>query len=266
MNGDHAVAAPTRIPPWAILHVPHASTLIPVEVRDQFLLDDESLHGELARLTDHLTDRLFGDGWPTDQIVQSSVSRLVVDVERFDDDDREPMAGKGLGVIYTRASDGRHLRNAVTNELRESLLDRWYRPHHQDLSARVMTAIKQYRRALIIDAHSYPLAPLPYEDPSFARPQICIGTDPFHTPSAMVDALLAIFQAHGFSVGINTPFKGTMVPVTHYKTDPRCQSVMIEVRRDTYCDDQGDASKKPFAIVKAAIKAAVEAAFSVETA
>lgn len=121
-------------------------------------------------------------------------------------------------------------------------------------------AIKQHRRALIVDSHSYPLAPLPYEDLSLAWPQICIGTDPFHTPAAMIEALSAVFQAHGFTVGINTPFKGTMVPTKNYEIDPRCQSAMIKVRRDTYCDDQGNAKADAFEIVQAAIKAAIDAA------
>ena len=42
-----------------ILHLPHASTLIPEDLRDEFLLSDEDLQEELNRITDHATDQIF---------------------------------------------------------------------------------------------------------------------------------------------------------------------------------------------------------------
>jgi N-formylglutamate deformylase len=48
-------------------------------------------------------DELFS--WLGDRAVMFGVSRLVVDPERFVDDDQEAMASKGMGVIYTRTSD-----------------------------------------------------------------------------------------------------------------------------------------------------------------
>ena len=42
-----------------VLHLPHASTLIPENLRDDFLLSDQELQAELNRITDHATDRIF---------------------------------------------------------------------------------------------------------------------------------------------------------------------------------------------------------------
>lgn len=69
-----------------ILHIPHASTVIPPEVRDQFVLGDEELGRELARMTDWHTDVLFAAPDARFEVVEFSVSRLVLDPERFVDD------------------------------------------------------------------------------------------------------------------------------------------------------------------------------------
>ena len=42
-----------------ILHLPHASTLIPKDLRQDFLLSDEELREELNRITDHATDQIL---------------------------------------------------------------------------------------------------------------------------------------------------------------------------------------------------------------
>ena len=253
--------AADEIPPWAILHVPHASTVIPPDLRPQFLLSDAALSAEIARMTDHATDRLFGAGWPSAQIARAPLSRLVVDVERFEDDAGEPMACRGMGVIYARTSDDQPLRRLLDADEREALLDRVYRPHHRRLAAMVGAAIEQFELALIIDAHSYPCRPLPYEDSALDRPEICIGTDSVHTPKAVVDALVAAFAAQGFRVGIDTPFAGALVPAAFHRVDPRCRSVMIEVRRDLYADDDGQCRPQAFEAMRAAIRSSLPAVF-----
>ena len=70
-----------------------------------------------------------------------------------------------------------------------------------------------------------------------ARPDICIGTDKFHTPTAVVDAFMAAFAVAGFSVALNTPFAGAIVPVEFYRTNPAVHSVMIEVNRVNFMDE-----------------------------
>ncbi|GIX11983.1 MAG: hypothetical protein KatS3mg116_3693 [Elioraea sp.] len=68
-----------------VLHIPHASRVIPAEERATFVLDDTALERELTAITDAWTDELV-DGWSeryTVQRVIAPVSRLVCDVERF---------------------------------------------------------------------------------------------------------------------------------------------------------------------------------------
>ena len=62
-----------------VLHLPHASTLIPEDLRDDFMLSDEELREELNRITDHATDQIFQQAFPEAKAIVFSVSRLVVD-------------------------------------------------------------------------------------------------------------------------------------------------------------------------------------------
>jgi N-formylglutamate amidohydrolase len=230
--------APLDWPGWVIFHVPHDSTWIPDNLRDQFLLDDIALNEELLRMTDHFTRELFTAGVPGHQVVRSPVSRLVVDVERFEDDDQEPMSRLGMGMIYTHKSDLRFLRRSLHQHERESLIQAWYRPHHDRLTRVTEAALRKYRRALLIDCHSFPSRPLPYEpDQRQDRPQICIGTDPFHTPADLITSLLNSFESAGLITQLDAPFSGALAPARYYCTEKRVVSIMIEVNRSLYMNE-----------------------------
>ncbi len=220
-----------------VLHVPHASRVIPPEVRAGIALDDLDLTHELDRMTDSFTDLIAEQaaklaGVPV-RVVAAPVSRLVVDVERFPDE-RERMNAVGMGAIYTRTHDQRPLREHVD----ESLLDRWFHPHAARVTAAVADALAERGRVILVDLHSYPTHRLPYElagqhDP---RPSVCLGTDPDHTPAWLVDAARAAFD--GLGTALDSPFAGTYVPLAYYGADTRVSSLMIELRRDTYMDEK----------------------------
>jgi N-formylglutamate deformylase len=227
-----------RLPPWAVLHVPHDSIVIPAEIRPQFLLDDGMLALELQRMTDHATLRLFGPLAWDDNLICSPVSRLVVDVERFADDAGESMAARGMGAVYMRTSDGAALRHPLSEESRASLMDAHYFPHHARLEARTMSRLRDYCHVLILDCHSFSSKPLPHEDDQeLPRPEICIGTDPFHTPSMLETELVRAFRDAGFQTMVNRPFSGAMVPAALYQSDRRAAAVMVEVNRRLYMDE-----------------------------
>jgi hypothetical protein len=60
--------------------------------------------------------------------------------------------------------------------------------------------------------------------------------DSFHTPEALIDLARDKMSELG-SVEINTPFVGTYVPLKFYGSEPRVQSIMLELRKDTYLTD-----------------------------
>ena len=208
-----------------ILHIPHASTVLPSEV--EFLLGQEALAYELNAMTDHHTDRLFHLQGGRRCIFP--VSRLVVDPERFIDD---PMESVGMGVVYTHTANGNALR-AIAEIERLDLINSYYHPHHNALTRMVNDCLEQHNQCLIIDCHSFPAQPLPYEN-DLNRPDICIGTDAFHTQPELEATLVNSFQEYGYSVAINSPFAGSLVPIDFYRKEPRVQSIMVELNRGLY--------------------------------
>jgi N-formylglutamate deformylase len=213
-----------------ILHVPHSSTFVPNDC--QFLLSASSLAMEIEKLTDHHTHKLFDCDGASKLVFP--VSRLVVDPERFIDD---PMESVGMGVVYTHTTDGDPLR-AISEMDRLTLIDTYYHPHHNKLTHMVDDCLKQHGQCLIIDCHSFPAQPLPYEC-DLNRPDICIGTDSYHTSTELKDCLLKVFEASGNRVAIDSPFSGTIVPLKHYHKDKKVASVMIEVNRSLYASPSG---------------------------
>ena len=198
-------------------------------------------------MTDAYTDELFPKTSVEADRVIFPISRLVCDVERFPSDEAEPMSRRGMGAIYTRTSLGGVLRTEPDPSERQSLLDRWYRPHHLTLERIVNNVVAGSGRCLIVDCHSFPSVALPYElDQSKYRADICIGTDSFHTPSLVRDATVAAAEKAGYSVTVNAPFSGALVPLSSYRNDQRILSVMIEVNRRIYMDEQTGLKKPTF--------------------
>ena len=290
--------------PRIILHVPHSSAEVPADVRAQFLLEDDDLARELRLMTDWHTDELFA--LPPDEAVtvRFPVSRLVVDPERFEDPEAERMEAVGMGAVYTKTSQRLPLRDeAEAAREREALLARYYRPHHAALEAATAAALAAHGCCLIIDCHSFPSRPLPYEFKVSAdrwkvihRPAVCIGTDatlpphaPFahagmHTPpwlreraAEVLGEMLSRWTGGGApdpaiaphepapegaggavaGIAFDRPFAGTMVPLPYLGNDRRVLSVMIELRRDLYMDEETGGRLTGFAGCVAAVQAAL---------
>ena len=223
----------------AVIHIPHSSTWIPEKNLPNYTTP--FLEREIRVMTDWYVNRLFFS--EHEQLV-FPVSRLVCDPERFRNDEDETMSRIGMGAVYTRCSDGSVLRT-VTAGKKEKLLRKWYDPHHRKLEKLVRKRLEIFGRCLIVDAHSFHRTPLPYEfsrDPD--RPDICLGTDPFHTPPALSSLAESFFLKNGLSVRFNTPYSGTIVPLAFYGKRKEALSIMIEINRGLYlkedCLPSGD--------------------------
>lgn len=67
---------------------------------------------------------------------------------------------------------------------------------------------------------------------------MCLGTDAFHTPPRLLRLARTAFGEIG-ETGLDSPFRGTYVPLDFYGTDARVTALMVEIRRDTYMSEPG---------------------------
>ena len=213
-----------------ILHIPHSSTQLP----NNFAVNEGvSLEKEFQRMTDWYTDELF-DFDEAEKLV-FPYSRLYCDVERYRDDNDEIMAEKGMGVCYEKSSFGIRLRD-VREEEKEFIKSKLYDEHHREFTMLVEHELAENGTALIVDCHSFSNEVLPHEE-SNVRPDICIGTDNFHTPKALEELVCTSFENAGLSVVLNEPFAGTIVPLAFLSKNKKVKSIMIEINRKLYLDD-----------------------------
>jgi len=202
-----------------VIHVPHASTAIPEDVRAEFIVSRQDVEAEALASADLYTGEMARQAWPHAEIIETEVSRIIVDVERYDDDSSEEMAEVGRGVFYTCDHLMRPIRKTLSVPRREDLLTRYHRPHWKRLRA-------QAANAILVDLHTYPAEPWPIERHAHGpRPEIDLGFSEGLTPLSWVDTLTEHFQRNGYKVGHNTPYVGVI--------DAGAKAaVMIEIRRD----------------------------------
>ncbi|MFB6836314.1 N-formylglutamate amidohydrolase [Streptomyces sp. NPDC056361] len=223
-----------------LLHVPHSSPVVPPDVREGIVLGDGELAAELSHITDAHTAEIAavaaGAAGTAPWRFVNRLSRLVVDPERFPDE-REEMLAVGMGAVYTRTTHRAALRPAGFDPA--PLIDRYFTPYAEGMTEAVAGRLAATGRAVIVDVHSYPTEPLPYElHGDGPRPPVCLGTDAFHTPPALLAAAREAFGGFG-GVATDTPFAGTYVPLRYYGRDPRVSALMVEIRRDLYMTEPG---------------------------
>jgi len=241
-----------------VLHVPHSARDLPDRARATLTIDDRALAEELDHLTDAHTDLIAARAAALSAtrpwILRHRWSRLAVDPERFPDD-REEMRAVGMGAVYTHGYAGRRLRDE--DPVREEIaLRTHFRPYADAVRDLVADRLRECGRALILDVHSYSTLPLPYEMHSAGpRPPVCLGTDRFHTPAALISAAEAAFA----DIALNTPFAGCYVPLDFYRREPAVTALMIEIRRDGYMAEPGGPPTEGLAEIAARLATLLDA-------
>ena len=235
-----------------ILHAPHGGTLVPDAQRAAFTISDAEFAAEIAALTDHATDEMVRPV-PGASLVVNRLSRFVVDPERFPDE-REEMLAVGMGAFYTHGTRHQPIRQDVS----DPALAAFHQHYSRAVEGVTTRALQRHGQAVILDVHSYPKTALPYElHADEHRPELCFGHEPFHANDDLRRVVRDAFA--GWEIGENEPFHGAYVPLRHFGTDRRVQSVMLELRRDTYLNLDGHPDSEHMADLIARITRIVDA-------
>lgn len=226
-----------------VFHIPHSSMHLPPEYLSGVVLTDEELRGEMLWATDMYCDELFDTGYGVPVVAE--FSRFACDAERFRNDEEEPNAAAGQGFFYTHTMRGIFFRQA-NSALKEKAALELYDPHHAQLEAAVQAALNENPRCLIIDGHSF------CDDDLIGAnlPDFCIGSDPFHTPEALVNDMAAFLRDKAYRVAVNYPFAGALVPQKWYRKDVRVLSIMVEINKRLYLENDMITKRADFVGIK----------------
>lgn len=207
-----------------ILHIPHASTRIPEEFHKDYT--DLAHAQECAdTLADHgtkeLADIVTRNITATD--IHFPYSRVFCDVERFDSEEEE-MNSVGMGVVYSHSHTGMEIRKVDD----PTDIKRHYQVHHERLNRECDTD----EEVLFVDVHSFADEALPYElHKDLERPDVCIGYEEFHLTESCLRILIDTVESYGYTVAVNEPFIGCLIPGRYYLKDNRVQGFMFEMNK-----------------------------------
>lgn len=211
-----------------VLNIPHSSTVVP----DWAVKDIIIPAPELSSLVDFMTDKDVDEIWgfvPDESKQVATVSRLVIDTERYRNDEEEAMSLKGMGLYYTHTPDGKQFRTRTEDTYAKCL--GIYDEYHSSLEAKVTKCLDEHCKCILLDCHSF------HDDMNYTGfnpssfPDVCVGVN--DVVSAEAQLVIDTFKSAGYTVKVNEPFAGSLVPLK-YLNDTRVQSVMIELNRRIY--------------------------------
>lgn len=221
---------------YILFHIPHSSLKIPNRYWDICIKDKDYIKKSNILLSDLLIDKLAPD--KCNKLI-FKYSRLFCDVEKFKDDSKEIMFKRGMGVIYTNDCDD--IISVPNKKYKQKVIKSYYDKHHSKLDKIVTTKLKKYNRCLIIDFHSFSDVIVNKLFKIDNNPDVCIGADVFYTDKKLLNFTINHFQEYGYTVEVNKPYSGTIIPNKYFnKRDRRVSSIMIEINKRIYLKDKND--------------------------
>ena len=208
-----------------LITIPHYSTTIPSECKENFLLDHEHMNKHLDFGTEKIFDILDFE------VLKATASRFVVDLNRERDDLRE-----GQGVIITHTWDGEIvLRSALTPKIIEDRLTKYYDPFYKKLDSYL-----EKKSLFVLDGHSMDSkGSLVSGDSEKVRPQICIANGKGTCDGKMISLFETELKKAGYHVERNNPYSGARAKIIHYchKHDG-VNALELEINKSVYMDEK----------------------------
>lgn len=140
------------------------------------------------------------------------------------------------GMSYTKYYDGKEINlNPIMRWHFKGSLTAYYDAHHDKLNSTVKTIIKQGKKPLILDLHSYSdeQAMSIGKKPPF--PDICIEINDKYVDTKILKYIIDKIVSLGLSYQINYPYSGSIIPndSNSFRYDG-LTSIMLEVNKRIY--------------------------------
>jgi N-formylglutamate amidohydrolase len=211
-----------------VVSVPHAGTVVPLEVRDICMLTGDDIIEDGDKWAGMIYEPLEK---AATKCITASVARAIVDLNRSEDD----MGQDGVVKTHTIWMKPVYSRK-LPNEIVEALINRYWRPYHASLSELAVCGA-----ALGVDCHTMvEVAPPIGPAPGSPRPAVCISNAGWTCPDTWLKGLArSIESAFDTEVGINKPFKGGHIIRSHAKELPWIQ---IEISRGDFMSEEEKAA------------------------
>jgi formiminoglutamase len=192
--------------------------MIPEEVKDLCVLT----HNEIVADGDEGAAAIYAFESVVTCFVTTGVARAIVDVNRSEED-RGPD-----GVVKINTCYGVPIyRELLSEDIVESLLERYYRPYHRRLTEFAKDA------KFGLDCHTMAaFGPPIAQDAGIERPHICLSNSGRTCPNEFLEGLANCFESvFGEAPAVNSPFKGGYIIRTHAAELPWIQ---IELSRASF--------------------------------
>jgi len=185
-----------------LVSIPHASPVVPPEIRTQVALTEE----EILHYTDLYTDQIYNIA--DVHLVIAEFSRVFVDVNRAPDDISQEYEKAEEGVSVLTTWDGKKVYTTQPGEHQaDALIEKYHDPYHQKIEDAMPNV------EFLFDCHSYlPIGPKLKPDSGKPRPDINIGNMNYSTCTREQTVFVRdYFQNLGYTVAINFPYAGKYI-------------------------------------------------------
>ncbi len=213
-----------------IVSIPHASVFVPKIIRKNMIISDRDIRNH----ADLYTSEIYSV--KNAHVLKAKISRLIVDVNRASDDIETECRLQADGVVVRTTPDGKVIYKSPPDI--EAIRDRIVKYHdtfHDDIE----DSIKKTGAKFFIDGHSmWSIGPKSLKDAGEKRPDLCLGNRDYTScTKKQTNFIKTFFESHGFSVAINTPYRGKYILGfhCHRRTFP---GIQIEFNRSLFLNEK----------------------------
>ena len=149
-----------------------------------------------------------------------------------------------LGWFYENAILEKKPLRTTQNKTK---IRKYYDKHHDELNQKTQEVLLEFDKCTVIDCHSFSNERYWFHK-DIELPDICIGYEKEHVDNELVTNIKKEFSE--YNVAINSPYQGSLVPTNYWQKDYRVKSVMIEINKKLYLEDDNSTKSKNFEKLK----------------